>query len=81
MATHMQQTMTNVRRARLGNWMAGVASAVLLAGAIAVAVSGMGSQQGLHTSYAQHSQVTFGIDLPTGAHRSTLPAGITDYIR
>ena len=82
MATQMQQTITNVRRARLGNWIAGVASAALVAGAIAVAATGLGSQQASRThSYGVSTNVAYGIDVPTGASFAQLPQGVRDYIR
>ena len=81
MTTQMQQTITNVRRARLGNWIAGVASAALVAGAIAVAATGLGSQhESRSDSYSGGSNVVYGIDLPHGARFEQLPQGVRDYI-
>jgi hypothetical protein len=81
MATQLQQTMANVRRARVGNWLAGLASAALIAGAVAVGLAGAPSHTVRQAPAQPGVTVSYGIDLPTGARYEHLPQGLRDDIR
>lgn len=83
MATRMQQQMVVVRRfgRRTAVWLVGVLSTIILVVALIGWVNGSRNPAPDASRATASTNPVLGIDLPSGATRGDLPAGVRDYLR